>query len=147
MLSRLLAAAVVACALQMAGVTGLASQPKPPLDFDFFAKRVEPVFLQKREGHTRCYVCHAESNNALRLEKLTPGSRMWSDEQSRKNFAVVSNLVNPGDPDTSRLLLHPLAPESGGDIYHSGGRQFASKSDPAFRTFSRWINGATLGGR
>lgn len=146
MSSRPLTAAVAACAVLLAGVTGLASQPKPALDFDFFARRVQPIFLQKRAGHTRCYVCHADGNNALRLEKLTPGSPTWSEEQSRKNFAAVSLLVNPGDPGASRLLLHPLAPEGGGDIYHSGGRQFASRSDPAFKTLARWINGATLGG-
>jgi len=64
--------------------------------------------------------------------------------QSRRNFEVVSILVNPGDPDTSRLLLHPLAPEGGGDVFHSGGRQFASKRDPAWRTLAAWVNGATL---
>src|SRR5262249_6269945 len=95
------------------------------LEFDAFKGKSEPIFLQKREGHTRCYVCHAESNNNFRLEKLSPGQATWTDEQSRKNFAMISKLVNPGDPDTSRLLLHPLAPEGGGDIFHSGGRQFA----------------------
>ena len=35
---------------------------------------------------------------------------------------MVSKLVNPGDPDTSRLLMQPLAPEGGGDVFHSGGR-------------------------
>src|SRR5262245_37940672 len=91
------------------------SLPKPSLDFDFFKVKVEPIFLQKRSGHTRCYVCHAQSNNALNREKLAPGQNQWTREQSRHNFAVVAKLVNPGDPTTSRLLLHPLAPEGGGD--------------------------------
>src|SRR4030081_3349824 len=116
----------------------------PVLDYDFFKARVEPIFLEKRMGHTRCYVCHAESNNAFRLERLSPGASSWTDEQSRRNFEMVSILVNPGDPDTSRLLLHPLAPEGGGDVFHSGGRQFASKRDPAWRTLAAWVNGATL---
>ena len=38
----------------------------PTLDYEFFKTRVEPIFLKKREGHTRCYVCHEESNNAFR---------------------------------------------------------------------------------
>src|ERR1700759_1412467 len=83
----------------------------PTLDYGFFKSKVEPIFLEKRAGHARCYMCHAESNNGLRLEKLSPGQSAWSEEQSRKNFAVISKLVNAGDPDTSRLLLHPLAPE------------------------------------
>jgi hypothetical protein len=131
--------ALAAASYAMAG-----QQPKPTLDFEFFKVRVEPIFLQKRSGHTRCYVCHAESNNALRLEKLPSGQSAWTREQSHRNFEVVSKLVNPGDPATSRLLLHPLAPEGGGDVFHSGGRQFASKDDPAWKTLAQWVNGQPL---
>jgi hypothetical protein len=114
----------------------------PALDYEAFKSRIEPIFLQKREGHTRCYVCHAESNNNFRLEKLSPGQAMWNDEQSRKNFEMISRLVNPGDPDTSRLLLHPLAPEGGGGVFHSGGRQFADKNDPAWKAIADWVKSA-----
>ena len=117
------------------------------LDYEFFKTHVEPIFLTKRAGYARCYVCHAESNNAFRLEKLVSDASMWSEEQSRLNFAMVSKLVNPGDPDTSRLLLHPLAAEGGGDVFHSGGRQFLSKQDPAWRTLAAWVNGATVSGQ
>src|ERR1700681_69979 len=109
-----------------------AAQTAPKLDYEFFKNRVEPVFLTKRPDHARCYVCHVESHNAFRLERLSPGASAWTDEQSRRNYEMVSILVNPGDPDTSRLLLHPLGPEGGGDVFHSGGRQFASKRDPAW---------------
>jgi len=119
-------------------------KPKPVLDFEFYKVRVEPIFLQKRSGHTRCYVCHAESNNALHLEKLPSGQNAWTREQSHRNFEVVSQLVNPGDPATSRLLLHPLAPEAGGDVFHSGGRQFATKDDPAWKSLAQWVNGQQL---
>ena len=37
-----------------------------------------------------------------------------------------------------------VAPEAGGTIYHSGGRQFASKSDPDWKTMAAWVNGAKL---
>ena len=121
-----------------------AARTAPKLDYEFFKSRVEPVFLTKRPDHARCYVCHVESNNAFHLERLAPGARAWTEEQSRRNFEMVSILVNPGDPDTSRLLLHPLGPEGGGDVFHSGGRQFASKRDPAWRTLAAWVNGATL---
>src|ERR1700726_2600091 len=121
-----------------------AAQTAPKLDYEFFKSRVEPVFLTKRPDHARCYACHVESNNAFRLERLAAGAHDWPEEQSRHNFEVVSILVNPGDPDTSRLLLHPLAPEGGGDVFHSGGRQFASKRDPAWRTLAAFVNGATL---
>jgi hypothetical protein len=121
-----------------------AAQMAPKLDYEFFKSQVEPVFLTRRPDHARCYVCHAESNNAFHLEKLSPDAQQWTDEQSRRNFEMASKLVNPGDPDTSRLLLHPLGPEGGGDIFHSGGRQFRSKRDPAWRTLAAWVNGATI---
>jgi hypothetical protein len=136
----LIVAALAALAIPIAT---MAAQP-PQLDYEFFKSRIEPIFLTKRPDHARCYVCHVESNNAFRLQKLSPSASAWTDEQSRKNFEMIALLVNPGDPDTSRLLLHPLAPEGGGDLYHSGGRQFASKRDPAWRTIAAWINGATL---
>ena len=124
-----------------------AGKPAPALDYEVYRTRVEPVFLKKREGHTRCVVCHAESNNAFRLEKLSPGAKVWSEEQSRKNFAGVSALVTPGDAVGSRLLLHPLAPERGGHVFHSGGRQFASRNDPDWKALAGWINGAKPGDR
>ena len=148
-----LAAAAVISAVVICSGTALCAQPtassKPPqaqpaLDFEFYKARVEPVFLKKRESHTRCVVCHAESNNAFRLEKLSSGATAWSQEHSRKNFAGVSALVIPGDPVRSRLLLHPLAPERGGHVFHSGGRQFASRNDADWKAVAQWINGAKL---
>jgi hypothetical protein len=121
-----------------------APQAAPPLDYDFFKARVQPIFLQKRDGHTRCYVCHAEGNNAFRLERLSPGASTWNEEQSRKNFETASILVNPGDPETSRLLQQPLAPEAGGNVFHSGGRQFASRDDPNWKILADWVNGEKL---
>jgi hypothetical protein len=112
------------------------------LDYEFFKTRVEPIFLTKRPGHVRCYVCHSErSNNSFKLEKLSPGEKSWTEEQSRRNFEVVSRLVVPGDPGKSLLLLQPLAPEAGGNAFHTGGRQFASKDDPNWKTLARWVGG------
>jgi hypothetical protein len=135
---------IAALALLAVSEAIAATQTAPTLNYEFFKSRVEPIFLTKRPDHARCYVCHVESNNAFHLEKLSPDARAWSDEQSRRNFEMVEKLVNPGDPDTSRLLLHPLGPEGGGDVFHSGGRQFPSKDDPAWRTLAAFVNGATL---
>ena len=144
--STVLAGSVVLAAIVS---TGLVAQPKakPTLDYDFYKARVEPIFLKKKAGHTRCVVCHSESNNFLRFEPLEGGAKAWSEEQSRKNFETVSKLVNPGEPMVSRLLMHPLAPEGGGDVFHSGGRQFMSTSDPDWKAMAAFVNGATLGGR
>ena len=129
-----------------AALLAASSAPRaaPPLDYEFFKARVQPIFLQKRDGHTRCYVCHAEGNNAFRLERLSSGATTWNEEQSRKNFEMVSILVNPGEPETSRLLQQPLAPEAGGNVFHSGGRQFASKDDPNWKILADWVNGQKL---
>ena len=135
---------VMAALFAGAATYSIASRAAPALDYEFFKARVQPVFLQKRDGHTRCYVCHAESNNAFRLERLSPGASTWSEEQSRKNFGMASILVNPGDPETSRLLQQPLAPEAGGNVFHSGGRQFASKDDPNWKILADWVNGEKL---
>ena len=114
------------------------------LDYDFYKSRVEPIFLEKRPGHARCVVCHVESNNAFRLQKLADKAHAWTDEASRRNFTVASALVTPGSPDKSHLLMYPLAPEAGGSIYHSGGRQFDTKNDPEWKIMAAWVNGAKL---
>lgn len=111
------------------------------LDYDSYKNRVEPIFLKKRPSHGRCYTCHAESNNAFRLQKLSPGVSSWSEEQSQSNFQKVAALVVAGEPDKSKFLLHPLAPEAGGQAYHSGGRQFASKNDPDWKILAQWVRG------
>ena len=102
------------------------------------------MFLKKKPGHTRCVVCHAESNNAFKLEKLPPGAKAWTEQQSRANFEMASRLVVPGNLAASRLLTHPLAPEAGGGPFHNGGRQFKSKDDPDWKTLNQWANGQKL---
>jgi hypothetical protein len=127
--------------LAMSLVATSVSTAQVALDYDFFKNRIEPIFLKKRPGHSRCYVCHAESNNAFRLQKLSPGSSAWSEEQSQRNFQRVAVLVVAGDPDKSKLLLQPLAPEGGGLAFHSGGRQFSSKDDPDWKILAQWVRG------
>ena len=129
------AAAFVLC-VGPAAIEVSKAAPAPALDYNFFKTRVQPIFLEKREGHERCANCHAGANNALHLAPLAPGATTWNEEETRNNFAAVSALVNPTDPANSRLLIHPLAPEEGGDLFHSGGRQFASKNDPDWKTLA-----------
>src|ERR1700680_4185391 len=86
------------------------------LDYDFYKAKVQPIFLAKRSGHARCVMCHAEANNMLRLEKLPDGQAAYTEEQTRKNFETVSKIVQAvDDPLKSKILIHPLAPEAGGD--------------------------------
>jgi YVTN family beta-propeller protein len=112
------------------------------LDFQFFKARVQPIFLKERPGHARCYGCHTAANRDFRLETLSPGSTDWTDDQSQRNFQSTLKQVVSGDPASSRLLLHPLAPEAGGEPFHSGGRQFPSQSDSDWLTLAEWVRGS-----
>ena len=128
----------------IAVVFGTAAVPlfAQSLDFEVFKSKVEPIFLKKRPGHARCVVCHEANNNLFHLQPRPEGSNAWSEEQSRKNFASVSKLVVPGNPDKSKLLLHPLAHDAGGDLFHNGGDQFTSKDDPDWKTIAAWVRGS-----
>src|SRR6267142_2426442 len=92
-----------------------------PLDFETYRTRIEPIFLKMRKGGVRCYDCHSAMPTRLRLERISEGSSSWTEQQSRRNFAVVSQLVIPAEPLKTRLLLHPLSPDAGGDPTHTGG--------------------------
>ncbi len=114
------------------------------LDFLLFQNEVQPIFLKQRPGHARCYGCHSEYNRSFHLEKLSGAASNWTDEQSRRNFQNALQHVNPGDPGSSGLLIHPLAPEAGGDPFHSGGHQFQSQNDPDWLTIADWVRGTKV---
>jgi hypothetical protein len=107
-------------------------------DYEFFKTRVQTVFAKKREGQARCILCHTKGT-AFRLAEISPGATTWNEEQSRDNYEAVLRLVVPGDPDSSRLLVHTLAPEAGGDPFHGGGKKFASKKDPDWQVWAAWV--------
>ena len=121
------------------------SAAAPTLDYEFFKERVQPIFLYKREGHARCYVCHRGSGTGNSyVQVLSPGATAWDDAQSQKNFQSVKHFVIPGKPDASRLLRRPLKEEAGGDEFHGGGKHWTSKNDPEWQTLAAWVNGATV---
>lgn len=110
----------------------------PGLDFEFFRARVQPIFLSKRTGHARCYVCHSRGTG-LRLQPLSAGSASWNEADSRRNFEAAQRLVVPGDPLASRLLTIALVEEAGGDPFHPGGKHWESQSDPDWQTLAAWV--------
>ncbi|MBV9745233.1 MAG: hypothetical protein JO099_15840 [Acidobacteriia bacterium] len=130
-------ARLAVCAALLAGLASAGS-----LDFEVYRTKVEPIFLKRRPGHARCVVCHEANNSAFRLQQLPEGATSWTEEQSKKNFESVSHLVTPGNPTASRLLIHPLAPDAGGDKFHGGGRQFASQEDPDWVAIANWVRQA-----
>jgi len=114
----------------------------PALDYEFFKTRVQPIFTYKRPGHARCISCHG-SGTPLRLEPLEPGKTTWTDEESRKNFEVIKRVARPGFLK-SKLLLHPLEEQAGGDFYHNGGKHFTSQNDPEWLTLKAFVLGETV---
>jgi len=126
----------------------LGQQPAAPpataaLDYDYYKARVQPLFLEKREGHARCITCHGGSAT-LRLQRLPEGATNWTEEQTRQNFEAVAKMVVPGSPGASKLLRHPLSRDAGGDIFHGGGQHWTTKSDPDWKVLEAWVNGATM---
>src|SRR6266852_8451188 len=118
---------------------GNAEWAQSSLDFDTYRTRIEPIFLKTREGGVRCYDCHSIVATRLRLERLSEGSSSWTEQQSRRNFRVVSLLVTPAEPLQSRLLLHPLTPYAGGDPTHTGGKFWKSQDDPEWQMLADWV--------
>jgi hypothetical protein len=126
-----------------------AQSSAPTLDFEYFKAKVEPIFLEKRDGHARCYTCHAEGSRGaisqFHLVRIAPDATFWTDEQSRANFELVSKLVVPGEPLKSHFVMHTLNKDVGGDFLHQGGRQFLSKDDPDWKILAAWVDGAKVG--
>jgi hypothetical protein len=112
----------------------------PSLDYEFFKTKVEPVFLTKRPGHTRCVVCHTQNNAPFHLVKLSPGANAWTEQQSRQNFQLIQKVAIPGSLD-SPIVHHPLAEQAGGDPHHGGGQQFESQNDPAWQALKAFVMG------
>ncbi|MCC7243700.1 MAG: hypothetical protein IT180_17395 [Acidobacteria bacterium] len=111
------------------------------LDYVMFRAEIQPVFAAKREGLVRCIQCHGRGSGAggLAIQPPEEGTTSWTEEQSRKNFDAVRRFVTAGSPDTSRLLMHPLARAAGGDPFHGGGKHWSSKQDPEWQTLARWV--------
>ena len=118
------------------------SAPQASLDYEVFRTRVQPIFLNKRPGNARCVSCHT-AGGAAYLQRLAPGATMWDEAQSQKNFASVKRLVVAGSPEKSRLLLHPLAVDAGGDEFHAGGKHFMTRDNTEWQTLAAWVRGET----
>ena len=109
-------------------------------DYEVFKTKIQPLLLEKRPGHARCYVCHS-TGTQFRLQALSPGAKAWNEEQSQKNYETVRRFVLPGVPLKSRFLTMPLAAEAGGVSFHPGGKHWTSQDDPEWKALADWVNG------
>jgi hypothetical protein len=112
------------------------------LNFDVFKNRVQPVLTSARKGNARCTACHSRGGGNSYLEPLSPGSSVYTEEQSRRNFERVQRLVVPGEPLKSILLINPLAEEAGGSHWHGGGKHWRSQNDPEWQVLAAWVRGS-----
>ena len=122
-----------------------AQAPSPAaLDFAAFKARVQPILAAPREGLMSCVTCHGgRVGTRLKLVPLADGATTWTEEDARKNFESVASLVSPGRPMSSRLLLHPLDCNAGGDAFHGGGKHWRTQADAEWQTLAGWVKGGT----
>jgi hypothetical protein len=111
-------------------------------DIEAYRNVVEKVFLTDRGGTTpgvaACVMCHTWQTS-VRFTLQTPANDAgWTADQSRRNFDVVTKLVNTADPASSRLLRKPLTTEAGG-LGHTGGTYWTSRNDPEYVAILNWI--------
>jgi hypothetical protein len=129
-------------ALLAPGLGEAGQQPAAPaLDYEYFKKNVQPIFLKKRPGHARCVACHIGAT-PMNLTPMAKGSAAWTEEETKKNFAAVQRVAVAGNPK-SMLLIHPLEESAGGDFYHSGGKHWTSQSDPEWQLLRTFVMGQT----
>jgi hypothetical protein len=141
----LIGCAALAASADSGGVRASAAQASgfpTAADIETFRSTVEKVFMTDRggtiSGYAACVMCHTWQTS-VRFTLQTPATDAgWTVEQSRQNFDVVTKLVNTASPETSRLLLKPLAANAGG-MGHTGGGFWASRSDPEYQAILKWI--------
>ena len=127
-------------ALLAPGLGEAGQQPAAPaLDYEYFKKNVQPIFLKKRPGHARCVACHIGAT-PMNLTPMAKGGSAWTEDETRKNFAAVQKVAVAGNLK-SMLLIHPLEESAGGDFYHSGGKHWTSQSDPEWQLLRTFVMG------
>lgn len=116
----------------------------PEVDYEFFRTCVQPIFVNAVPGSLPCTECHSEGAAAF-VQGIPEGRSFWNEEESRRNFQIVTRLIAPGYPTQSRLLMHPLHPDGGGDYAHNGVRRWMSQDDPEWRMLAEWVRGERTG--
>ena len=139
--------AVATVAAPQAGAQGTGSPTAA--EIEAYRNTVERVFMTDRGGTVggmaACVMCHTWQTRPMRFSLETPATDAgWTVEQSRKNFDIVTKLVNTKDPESSRLLLKPLATQAGG-FTHTGGTYWKSREDPEYQTLLKWIRSLPAG--
>lgn len=118
------------------------------LDYNRFMNEIEPMFLSKEYASPgpapmSCLACHGDTSSAaFAAFPLAAG-------KTRENFTEIARRVELDDPDTSVILLKPLALAAGGIPHggfgNDGGEQFVNATnDASYTAILRWIIDATV---
>ncbi len=114
--------------------TGAASEVStdsvPEVDYEFFRACMHPIFYQVTPGGVACANCHV-----LEFAQADP----------EESWNAIDRLIEPGQPTQSRLLMHPLHPNGGGDYAHNGVRRWLTQDEPEWQMLAAWINGERSG--
>jgi len=98
--------------------------------FDFFAKRVQPLFAKKG-----CMLlgCHSPAAfNSFRLRAGSAGHFGLPATRNNYHAALAQVALESPDPNRSRILQKNLPPyPAGAGIRHRGGSLFAAGGDPS----------------
>ncbi len=106
------------------------ADPTPDVDFEFFRTCVHPIFFQVTPGGLACANCHVNE---------------FTQTDPQASWSAVDRLIEPGHPMQSRLLLHPLHPDGGGDYVHNGVRRWLTQDDAEWRMLAAWVSGERTG--
>ena len=113
------------------------------VDFEFFRACVQPILIDATPGGLACATCHDGGPDGF-AERPKEGFTYTGDE-SRARFELAMRLIEPGEPTMSRLLMHPLHPDGGGDYAHNGVRRWMSQDDPEWQMLAAWVRGERTG--
>jgi hypothetical protein len=116
--------------------------PATDAEVQFYRNNIEPLLMRGRggtePGYAACVMCHTWQTS-LRFMLVRPETQAgWTPAQSRQNFDMLTKLINTSNPESSRILLKPLAVSAGG-LGHTGGEFWKSKDDAEYQTVLKWI--------
>jgi hypothetical protein len=146
------AAEALAVALGIVAVTSVSAQNQAfptAADIENYRNTVERIFMTDRggtiPGYAACVMCHTWQTRPMRFSLETPATDAgWTVDQSRKNFDIVTKLVNTANPEASRLLLKPLSSQAGG-VSHTGGTYWPNRDHADYQTLLKWIRSLPQG--
>jgi hypothetical protein len=117
------------------------------LDYNRFMRDIEPLLTTTTYNSpaalapVTCFYCHGDpANPAFSHFSLKMG-------ESRHNFVQAGNQIEIANPESSNLLLKPLALAAGGVEHglaaNDAGEQLPSSNDPRYQIILKWVQDAT----